>query len=140
MPLEERTGTRDLSFSRWHRTLPDDCTWIDIDCCHFCHYCGSLLAVFELVHGPDEESLIEVCRRKSATITERIGLRLGIPAFKVAYTGDPLNAAAVIELGTNRKHLMLADELAEFINDIHNCDFCRRHRGGRFAKGANRDH
>lgn len=141
MSLEERTGFRDMTFSKWHRTLPADCTWIDIDCCQFCHYCGSLLAVFELVRSPDEDSLLDVCLRKQSAITERVGLQLGIPAFKVAYTGDPLDAAAVIELGTNRKHLMFADELGEFINGLHDCNFCRRHRGGRFAtQGANHDH
>ena len=87
MPLQEITGTRDLTFSRWHRSLPHDCTWIDIDCCHYCKYCRSLLALFELVRSPDELSLVESCRRKTVAITERVGLRLGIPVFKIAYSG-----------------------------------------------------
>ena len=96
MPLEEMTGVRDLTFSTWHRSLPDDCTWIDIDCCHYCRCCHSLLALFELVRSPDEWTLEEACRRKTVAITDRVGLRLGIPVFKIAYTGTPLQSAAVM--------------------------------------------
>ena len=134
MPLEERTGTRDLTFSRWHRTLPTDCTWIDIDCCHYCHYCQSLLALFELVRSPDGESLIESCRRKTASITERVGIGLKIPVFKIAYTGSPLESAAVMRVGRPEVQILSPDELASFIECLHDCEFCRKHRGGRFRK------
>ena len=133
MPLEELTGIRDLTFSRWHRTLPQDCTWVDIDCCHYCNYCGTLLAVFELVRSPGEESLIEACRRKPAAVTQRLGNLSKIPAFKIAWTGTPLTAAAVMRLGTPGIDVMTAGQLAQFIDAIHDCEFCRRHRGGRFA-------
>ncbi len=136
MPHEERTGTRDLTFSRWHRTLPHDCSWIDIDSCHYCHYCQSLLALFELVRSPDEESLVDSCRRKAASITERIGLGLRIPVFKIAYTGSPLQSAAVMRIGRPDVQIMQPDELAAFIDAIHDCSFCREKRGGRF-RGQN---
>lgn len=137
MPLEEITGTRDLTFSTWHRTLPPDCTWIDIDCCHYCRYCSSLLALFELVRSPDAESLAEACLRKPAAITERLAIRLAIPAYKVAYTGTPLAAAAVMRLGETTVQVLTAHQLAQFIDEIHNCAFCRSHRNGRFAiRGA----
>ncbi|MCB9926417.1 MAG: hypothetical protein H6822_29995 [Planctomycetaceae bacterium] len=132
MPLEEITGTRDLTFSRWHRSLPADCSWIDIDCCHYCQYCNSLLALFELVRCPDETDLAESCRRKIAAITERVGRRLEIPVFKIAYTGEPLQAAAVMRVNESKVLVMQPSELARFINQLHDCEFCRRHRGGRF--------
>jgi len=135
MSLEEITGTRDLTFSTWHRShLPPDCTWIDIDCCHFCHYCNSLLALFELVRSPDEASLIESCRRKAASITERVGLGLGIPVFKIAYAGAPLRSAAVMRVGCPQVRVMQLGELARMIDEIHDCEFCRQHQGGRFKR------
>ena len=134
MPLQELTGVRDLTFSRWHRSLPDDCTWIDIDSCHYCRYCNSLLALFELVRSQDEWSLVEDCRRKTASITRRVGIRLGIPAFKIAYTGEPLMHAAVMEVGRPQVDLMTADELGRFIDNLHNCEFCRQYAGGRFKR------
>ena len=136
MPLEEITGTRDLTFSRWHRSLPADCTWIDIDCCHYCHYCNSLLALFELVRCTDELVLVERCRRKSAAITERLGIKAEIPVYKIAYTGTPLQRAAVMQLGNPEVLIMQNDELARFIARIHDCKFCREHCGGRFRSTA----
>jgi len=132
VPFEELTGTRDLTFSRWHRSLPRDCTWIDIDSCHYCHYCRSPLALFELVRSADEDSLTESCRRKTASITECIGLRLKIPVFKIAYTGTPLQCAAVMRVGHPDVSIMRPNELARFIDEFHDCDFCRQKRGGRF--------
>ncbi len=134
MTLEERTGIRDLTFSRWHRQdVPSDCSWIDIDCCHYCHYCHSLLGFFELVHSSDDAYLLETCRRKPAAITHRVGARCQVPVFKVAYTGDPLRAAAVQRLGQPEVRVHSPAELASFIDKLHDCEFCRRHRGGRFA-------
>jgi hypothetical protein len=132
LPREEITGTRDLTFSTWHRTLPHDCTWIDIDSCHYCHYCNSLLGLFELVRSPDRSSLVDSCRRKVAAITERIGFRLKLPAFKIAYTGSPLEAAAVMRIGQPNVLTVEPHELARFINELHDCEFCQQHRGGRF--------
>ena len=133
MPLQELTGVRDLTFSRWHRSLPDDCTWIDIDACHYCRYCNSLLGLFELVRSPDEWSLEESCRRKVASITHRLATRADIPTYKIAYTGEPLMHAAVMEVGRPQVDLMTADELGRFIDNLHNCEFCRRHVSGRFS-------
>lgn len=134
MSLEERTGTRDLTFSRWHRShVPSDCSWIDIDCCHFCRYCNSLLALFELVRSEDEAELEVTVRRKVAAITERVGIRLGIPVFKIAYAGEPLSAAAVIRAGKPGVRVLTASELAHFIDELHDCAFCRQHRNGRYA-------
>lgn len=135
MPLQELTGRRDLTFSAWHRAhLPADCTWIDIDCCHYCRYCSSLLAVMELVRSPDADSLIADCRRKTAAIAGRVGIRLKIPVFKIAYTGEPLAAAAVMRVGRPEVQQMTPDDLARFIDRLHDCEFCRTHHNGRFGR------
>lgn len=137
MPLEEITGTRDLTFSKWHRSnVTADCSWIDIDCCHYCRYCSSLLALFELVRSPDDDSLTETCRRKVVAITERLGIRAGVPVFKIAYTGEPLRAAAVMQVGDPEIKFMESEELAQFINELHDCEFCKMSRSGRFASAT----
>jgi hypothetical protein len=135
MALEELTGKRDLTFSRWHReNLPDDCSWIDIDSCHYCHYCNSLLALFELVHSPDQDSLEETCRRKVASITDRLGVRAKVPVFKIAYTGLPLEAAAVMRVGHPSIDILNERELVKFIDGIHDCEFCQSRQSGRFKR------
>ena len=135
MALKEITGVRDLTFSKWHRkNLPDDCSWIDIDCCHYCKHCLSLLALFELVRSPDEWSIEDVCRRKRAFITERVGFRLDIPVFKIAYTGEPMRLAAVMRMGKPAIEVMSVEQLAEWIDRLHDCEFCRRHKNGRFKR------
>lgn len=136
MSLQEITGERDLTFSDWHRppTLPEDCSWIDIDCCQFCKYCQSPLALIELTKCSDRDDLESRCRRKVASMTERIGIKLGIPVFKIAHWGVPLEVAAIQRVGRPEIVIYNSEKLAKFIDRIHDCDFCHQHRSGRFAQ------
>jgi len=87
MSSQERTGTRDLLYSKWHREasirrfLPARCAYdlgmIDIDACEYCRYCNLPLALVETqrsTFGP-----------KSATVTEALARLAGLPAFSVSY-------------------------------------------------------
>lgn len=139
MSLREITGERDLTFSEWHRNhLPEDCSWIDIDCCQFCKYCQSPLALIELTKCCDRDDLEERCRRKVAAITERIGIKLNIPVFKIAHWGVPLELAAIQRVGQPEIVLYDVEGLTEFIDRLHDCEFCREHRSGRFAKRSSK--
>ena len=140
MSLQEITGLRDLTYSHWHRTeVREDCSWVDIDSCHYCKYCLSILCFFELVRSPDEYSLEEVCRRKVASMTERVGIRVGVPSFKIAYTGTPLSGAAVMKLGQHDIWRRTPAQLAQFIDELHNCAFCRERRNGRWSAARQRE-
>jgi hypothetical protein len=135
MTLDEITGQRDLTFSRWHRNLPTDCTWIDIDCCHYCHYCHTPLALFELVRVDCGLSMVDACRRKVASITHRVGVRLGVPVYKIAYVPkepEGIQAAAIMRVGHPEIKKVTAEGLATFVNAVHDCQWCHAHSGGRF--------
>lgn len=89
MSEHERTGFRDLDYSRWHRTasikrfLPEreayELAMIDIDGCEYCRWCKAPLA------------LIEVKRRggnRSCTVTRNLANEAGVPGFIVTYDVD----------------------------------------------------
>lgn len=80
MSREERWGTRDIAFSRWHRAIPrDDYTWIDIDHCAYCDECKEPLYLFELAKDVGQAY-------KATAVTRGVANRLGVPALLVLYS------------------------------------------------------
>lgn len=104
MSQRERTGRRDLTYSRWHRIdsvrryLPVRIAWrltaIDIDWCEACCYCSKPLALVET-------QVSDRCP-KDATITAALARSAGIPAFSVSvvYDGDEVCGFRVRDLLT----------------------------------------
>lgn len=122
----ENTGKRDLTYSRWHRTLPDHCTWVDIDSVHYCNNCGSLLSMFELAQCSHSADLKDKCRQKVASVTERAANLCEIPSYKIAYTNSM--DSAVQRLGQRDIEIVSEAGLRKFITQMHdNCAFCRKH-------------
>jgi hypothetical protein len=76
----EITGKRDLTYSGWHRTLPDDIAMIDIDSLEWCHRCREPLALVETARYTG--------RGKVASVTARLAAKAGIPAYIVWYLMD----------------------------------------------------
>jgi hypothetical protein len=71
----ERTGKRNLFFSRWHRTLPTPARFIDIDYLEFCPHCKQPLIV-------GETAWFKGVFYKNTTLTTNIGLlfrKAGVP-------------------------------------------------------------
>lgn len=88
MSMEERTGQRDLLYSKWHRpsrvrewmSVRERAmlTQIDIDWCEYCAFCSTPIALIETqesTRGP-----------KPAKVTGNLAEMAGIPAFSVSYT------------------------------------------------------
>ena len=89
MSERERTGTRDLVYSRWHRThriarllggdqrAAYELSVIDIDWCEYCRWCQTPLALIETQasHGDP----------KRAAVTQRLAEKAGIQAWSVSY-------------------------------------------------------
>jgi hypothetical protein len=88
MSQQERTGTRDLLYSRWHRYeqirrfLPVRVAAmlkaIDVDWCEACHFCNAPVALIETQQSTRNP--------KPAAVTARLAQMAGIPAFSVSYT------------------------------------------------------
>ena len=78
MSREERTGKRDLTFSQWHRSLPDFCTAIDLDFLEYCQQCREPLALIEIAQG-------HFSIPKPTTVLRMLAVKANIRAYLVMY-------------------------------------------------------
>ena len=81
MSRQERSGARDLTFSRWHRTLPDFCTCIDLDFLEYCRKCRAPLALIEIASGHHGQI-------KPTTVLRALATQANIRAYLVLYDLD----------------------------------------------------
>jgi len=83
MSRDERYGSRDLTWSRWHRyTFGSDATMIDLDAIGYCDKCKAPLYIVEATK--------DVGQRKATTIAERVAQGLGVSGWLVMYSpGEP---------------------------------------------------
>lgn len=89
MSEEERFGTRDLTYSRWHRSkslsryvgrqAAYECSTIDIDWCEYCRRCLKPLALIEMKQGP---------RPKDAKVMTALAEKANVPAYSMSYEVD----------------------------------------------------
>lgn len=78
MSREERAGWRDEAYSAWHRGLPYDLDFLDIDWIEYCHVCKRRLCVYELCADINNVG-------KVAYITKGVADDLRLPGFIVLY-------------------------------------------------------
>ena len=80
MSLKEVTGTRDLTYSGWHRppNLSRHCCYIDIDSLEYCCYCNEFLFLIETAIDTSRDD-------KGTFITRLLAKKLNIPAYLVYY-------------------------------------------------------
>jgi hypothetical protein len=127
---EERLGFRDQAYSRWHRSLPDQCAFLDVDWAEICHKCYTPLALFELARDTGQKF-------KVATTTAKLGEMAGLPAYTVLYRVD--NFGEIDQIRIRRMipdpypsdgsfDCISPDRLAGLITKIHNrkCTGCSR--------------
>lgn len=129
MSEKERTGSRDLTYSRWHRTdslkrfldvrEAFACKVIDID---WCEYCGICKAPLALVETKESRTVFD------ANITSALARLAGVQAFTVSYwrDGDDIGGflvrRLVPEVGPIRE--MSPPQYAEFLYALrlhHDC-------------------
>lgn len=97
MSSQERTGMRDLTYSRWHRTESTrrflgwlgaaELTAIDIDFVEYCACCKVPLALIE-TQASDQS--------KPATVTTALGQMANIPVYSVGYDSDGAVPADIV--------------------------------------------
>lgn len=108
MSEKERYGTRDQTFSRWHRypNLPRWCNAIDIDFCEYCAFCGTPLALIELAQDVGQDT-------KPTTVLANLSRLSGVPAYCILYTGqspDVIVAARIRRVEPNPTRFEHVDE------------------------------
>lgn len=81
MSRHERYGSRSLTYSRWHRALPDHVTMIDVDGLEYCRRCRAPLAVVETARDVGQAV-------KPAIVLRSLAKAAGIPAYVFLYTVD----------------------------------------------------
>lgn len=106
MSENERFGTRDQTYSAWHRSkrlsryvghrAAFECSTIDIDWCEYCRRCGEPLALIEMKRGT---------RPKDAKVMTALAERANVPAYSMAYELDDHGEISVFHL----RHLAPAD-------------------------------
>lgn len=122
MTAIERTGRRDLGFSRWHRThLGADCSASDVDLMGYCATCLAPLYVIESTRADWHP----------AHVVMDLADRLGVPGFLVYYANDESGVASSVRAygrvaADGRRHLIAADgdfatELTR-LRRLHRCE------------------
>ena len=82
MSRDERYGTRDLTFSRWHRyALPDRVTAIDLDMIEYCQRCRMPLCLIETARDVGQPG-------KSTIVMSELARAANVVAICVLYTPD----------------------------------------------------
>ena len=144
MSTNERTGTRDLAYSGFHRApnlakhldqvfahianhrdrrmaayrAAYDCTMIDVDGLEYCRYCRSPLALIEVKHRKAAD--------KTTAVLAALARRADVPAFLVEYEQEEgqmsFHVTACEPAGARRP--LNADEYAAFVLGLHQCG-CR---------------
>lgn len=118
MSLYERYGTRDLTFSGWHRppNLPEFCSMIDIDALEYCYYCGKLLALFETARDVGQ-------KHKPTTVLCRLAVQANIPAFLILYKkeNDSIGNCRIQRIWPDKTEMKLVSPavLKKIIVNIH---------------------
>lgn len=128
MSRQERTGLRDLSFSRWHRSLPNRCSALDIDLVEYCGICSAPLALIETTAGVGF---------KPTTVLRALAARAGLPAYLVqvhideaAQIGSPGRILSCRLEQVYPSRSVLANELAnvaDLITALHDDHARSRH-------------
>jgi len=119
---EERFGTRDLTYSAWHRTLDDDLTYIDIDGLEYCRRCRAGLALLELAQDVGQAFKATPVIRKHAEAA-------GIPAYLAFYkpNGKGVESFRIAQLWPKYTDLivMTPAEYADFLRGLRSAHHCQ---------------
>jgi hypothetical protein len=122
MSRQERYGTRDLTFSGWHRTLPDYCTTIDIDFLEYCKICRAPLGLIEIARDVGQAY-------KPTTVMEQLAKKAGVQAYLILYKLEEngIGTCRMAQIYPNKTRLftMTPEEVADTIRGIHSvCTQC----------------
>lgn len=80
MSRHERYGTRDLTYSRWHRyALHDGITMIDLDAIEYCRRCRMPLALIETARDVGQDI-------KPVTVLKKLAMTGNVEAICLLYT------------------------------------------------------
>ena len=124
MSDHERFGTRDLAYSRWHRTLGKELTYIDVDGCEYCYHCREPLALVETAMDIDQAF-------KTTTVMRRLAEKAVIPAYLVYYQVRITRfrvQQVVPQFGTIK--VISPEEYARKLQEILDSHHCTRKAGG----------
>lgn len=118
MVKEEQTGERDLTYSRWHRTLPNYCYMVDLDAIEWRIERG-IVAFIELA----KSQAIVYKKKFQLKVIQELAKKSGVPAFLVLYN-DELSLFEVYDLlsapewSSCNKKVLNRDEYSSFIKNL----------------------
>lgn len=138
MSENERTGSRDLSYSRWHRSnslkrfvgarAAFECAVIDIDWCEYCRLCKNPIALIETQRSR--------ANPKPAPVTAMTARLAQIRAYSVSYwltdAADDIAGFKVQMVCPEHGPVveMIPQQYAEFLVNLHGFHECAQRRRG----------
>ena len=126
MSRQERFGTRDLTYSAWHRRLEDDLTYIDVDGLEYCRRCRAPLALIELARDVGQGF-------KATPVIRQLATRSGVPAYLVFYKPngeqdiERFRVAQLWPIYTDTI-IMSPDKYASFLRSLRSRHECARQK------------
>ena len=118
MVKPELTGERDLTFHKWHRTLPSHCYMVDLDCIEWRSEKG-IVALIELAR----HTAIVYKKKFQCKVIKELATKAKIPAFLVLYN-DELTYFEVYDILSGEeitqctKRIMGQNEFRSFIESL----------------------
>jgi len=118
MVKPERTGERDLTYSRWHRTLGDPYYMIDLDSIEW----RSGKGIVALIETARFEAMVYK-KKFQLKVLKELAERIGAPAFLVLYNDEltffeVYNLLSAHEWSLCTKKIMNRDEYSRFIKNL----------------------
>lgn len=122
MMNRERYGTRDLTYSRWHREQGNHLTYVDIDSVEYCRMCKQPLALIET--GQDVGQSY-----KCMTVTRNLARMSHLPAYLVLYQKDESGKIVSFRRWQTEPHDEVSDEVVLTPEQYRNflCELRRDH-------------
>ena len=124
---DERYGHRDLTFSRWHRTLGDHVTCIDMDFLEYCRRCRQPLAFIETARDVGQGF-------KPTTVQKKTAEQANVPAYCVLYKPQDVEnehagiasarGSRVFPTSTAGYITMSSTTVGDFLTSIHDRHQC----------------
>lgn len=121
MVKEERHNTRDLSYSNWHRTLPDFCYMIDLDSIEWRSNRG-IVAFVEVALRDEKQTIDQQLETKTfeITILTELSQKLAVPSYIVFYNESLTTFNIYLVKDQQCKHLATSgrNEYSWFIQNL----------------------
>ena len=124
MVRPEYKNSRDLTFSKWHRTLGRNFYAMNLDWIEY-HFINNILTIVGLIEDKDERANVSYWMENKAPVLLQISEKLNVPAYLVLHNCNQeteLNPEIwrfnIVNLKTNNKETVNKDGYKNFLVNL----------------------